>query len=269
MFSTLEKEEIDEYELYQEFNKIKVDNDWINRYDVCKCTSEGTLMESINAKLICPKCHTCIVNDVMTAEDYQLNNMNNKTDLKTLRLFNTYWQPIIGAEEWEFEPNISKDNYKKFMEHLILNNYTTTNRIQMLTHDIIRKYIKDLDLPANLNLHITKILKHLGKPLPYTPPQTEIDEIFKLYVNVIGSYDKLKHKIPEICGAGKNRDNNITRPYYIYKIIEVRFPKTHKMQLLLPFIHLQHSKTLEKNDLIWEQICRDVKIQYIPTCRMG
>lgn len=255
----------DDDEILSFSTEIEKPSGWLDRYDVCKCTPEGTIMQvAADSKLICPKCNSFILNNIINTDDCQIPNMQNKPDTKALRLFYNYWRPILGTEDWD-PKEMPEDDYRRLSELLVLHNYTTVARKLTLRGDTLRKFVKELGLPAALNNHITKLLIHFGMQFPYTPTQEETDIVFRWYIEVIGVYDKIKERISEIIAGAKCRDNNITRPYYIYKIIEAKFPPGHKMHLILPFIHLQHNKTIEKNDLIWEKICADVGIQYIPT----
>jgi hypothetical protein len=106
-------------------------------------------------------------------------------------------------------------------------------------------------------------------PLPYQPTSNETEIIFQLYLKSINVYELIKDRLNEIIPGEKTRDNNITRTYYIYKIIEAVWDNNSPMQTILPFIHLQQSKTIQTHDLIWEFICKKINLKYRPTERFN
>jgi hypothetical protein len=184
-----------------------------------------------------------------------------------MRIFNTYWLPIIGCEDWSVDDDMSKADREMISADIEFKNYSTPVAKKTLTCRVIRTSIKNHKLPNSLNQHITKILIYNGVPLPYKPSDKETDIIFRWYLESVNAYDHIKDTIASLIPGSKSRDNNITRPYYIYKIIDAVWREDKNMRSLLQFIHLQHTKTVEANDLIWEKICETIKLPYFPTER--
>jgi len=241
--------------------------DEASRIDICLCTGKETLMElCINdSRFVCPKC-----NSISKIENYSYIDQSNikiKADSKALRVFNIYWLPIIAAEEWSVENDMSSKDLEEIIDELNFKNYSTTIAKKTLTCGIIRSIIKTRKLPNSLNQHVTKILLYFGVDLPYKPTHQETDIIFRWYLEAVNEYEKIKDSISNFIPGIKSRDNNITRPYYIYKIIDSVWKDNKNMRTLLQFIHLQHSKTVETNDLIWEKICENINLKYYPTER--
>lgn len=236
------------------------------RKDICYCTKEGTIMElsAKDAMFICPKCSSTVKTDVYQAEDQSFNKI--KYDNKALRVFNTYWLPIIGKEDWNTN-KMEPGDLAKLDEYLNLKNFRSKNARSMLTCSELRQFIKDLRLPNALNTHVTKLLIYFGVTPPYEPTTRESDIIFKWYLEAINTYESIKLNLNQIIPGLEERSNNIARTYYIYKIIEAVWPNDDKMKTVLKFIHLQHTDTIYSNDLIWEKICEKINLKYIPTLR--
>jgi hypothetical protein len=243
------------------FNESVVVGQQIN---ICKCTEEGTVMEysNIDSQLVCPKCQSITKINIQINTEYN----NNKRDLKTLRTFTNYWNPILGIEDWSVN-KIDEKDFNELVEYINLNGYDTPIAKKRLTCITLRSFIKYLKLPNILNQHITKILIHFNVPAPYQPTHEETETVFKWYIDAVNSYTTIKSKIPDLIIGFKERDNNIARQYYIFKIIDSIWRDDVNMRSLLPYIYLQQTKTISDNDLIWKYICEDIGLDYYPTER--
>lgn len=236
--------------------------------NVCFCTAAGTAMTLVenDTRLVCPACNR--ISDTYTdISELRVANTSKRpaADAKVWRMFSNYWLPIFAGDEWDINKHITKANLQRLNSCINVQGYNTALARSGLTCETLRTYMGMVGLPSTLNAHTTAILIHLGVAPPYKPTQAETEMVFTCYTLVINTYDKLKERLPELQPGMPSRENNINRPYYIYKIVQALFRHHEKMQTLLPFIHLQQHNTVQANDRIWQFICAELRIEYIPT----
>lgn len=242
----------------------------VPRIDICNCVIGGVKMQlcTQESKMICPKCSKAISvkGTVVDDQQYQAQDggVGRNTGGRVYKTFTQYWDPIIGIERWDVSQ--AQESVDRLITHLNQNGFITLAARKTLTCDLMYKYIKELGMTDKLSKHITRLLVHFGVTAPHKPDDTETKIVYDRYISVLGVYDRIKDDISKMSG-GKKRANNITRPYYIYKIIETTFDKKHQMRTILPFIHLQHRDTVISNDLTWKTICENLRFTYYPTDR--
>jgi hypothetical protein len=141
--------------------------------------------------------------------------------------------------------------------------------LQKLTCEYIRVLLKRIGAPPEMNNHVPTIRKLLTGtygakqmvPTQLTNPQEQI--VINDFSRAIEVYESIKNTEEVLNIFNKTVVTNIKYyPYFIYKIIEYRFPK---YQELLSCIHLQKSATLSNNDKLWKVICRHTGFTYKST----
>ena len=238
------------------------------RIDVCDCAPGGVKMQlyASESKMVCPRCSRAVpVRGTVVDDQQQDGGTVRSSGGRVHKTFTQYWEPIIRAERWDVTQ--AQAAVDQLVGHLNHNGFTSPAARKTLTCDLMYKYIKELGMIDKLGKHIPKLMVHFGVPPAHVPDAQETTIVFDRYIAVLGVYDRIKDNLSQIVAGGKQRANNITRPYYIYKIIEATFARGHPMRSILHFIPLQQRETVVSNDLIWQKICAELHFVYFPTDR--
>jgi DNA-directed RNA polymerase subunit M/transcription elongation factor TFIIS len=168
--------------------------------------------------------------------DHVRNRQKTPNQSET-RHFKSWIERIQGIENKEI-PACDRDKFLACFERDGVRPKTD------LTYKKLRAYARELKM-STYNEHMTLLLRIFsGKSPPllshdeYKRVKHKFDHIMQLYHTVVGATIKPYY------------------PYFIYKAIEAVFKGDKNKLKLLDYIHVQYKNTLQKNDNIFEQICR-------------
>ena len=102
------------------------------------------------------------------------------------------------------------------------------------------------------------------------PPQLSSQQeelMLGMFSRVMDVYDGIINTEEMLYKLRLNKEQSNKRyyPYFIYKLAEILFRNEKWLPDFLECIHLQNPKTLYRNDLIWQDICTSMGLEYIPT----
>lgn len=209
--------------------------------DRCDC-GEQMEINPEDSQYICPFCGlTKQVDGVIFRDDQTYAQAGSKmraNDYSAMKHLND-WLPKIFGEE---RANVPQSVIDKVRAYMIRNKLTLD---QISNARKMREILRDPDVSeTGHNDHTTQIIRRVGGRAPASPTDAERSIIVAKYKIVISHY-------PTIAGANSNIKYC---PYFVFKIIEIFFADNQRMMGALKYIHLQSSKTIEKNDRIFEQI---------------
>ncbi len=226
-------------------------------YNKCSNCNKDMKMISISSEMVCTECGQTTVLSGTVFEDeqfYYQEGQRSKHGSYDSTKHCKFWIDRIQARESKTIPESVINSIKKNIR------YNNIKNVEELTCEEIRKYLRQTK-NTSYNEHVPLIRKIITG---ITPPQLtdeEVQLIILLFSKSVKVYEKVKPF---------NKMNVMYHPYPIYKIIEhiLKDPKMKKRKNdILSCIHLQSRETLIDNDETWEDMCKYLNIEYIPTDR--
>lgn len=164
----------------------------------------------------------------------------------------TFWIDRIQAKERCDFPDDHIAILRKRMNRDRLSN-------DRLTCDIMREYLSDCNLPQ-YNDHAALLMKQLTG---IEPPQLDANEerdITLKFNAIVEMHDKI---------GGSSSTSRKYYPYYLYKIVEQKYPHGDERRKLLKYIHMQADGTVIKKDGVFKSIIDkigdEIGMKYKPT----
>jgi len=222
---------------------ILIDDDLKDKIVLCDCNVINKI--NINKyEYVCPECGKIYVNTI-NASNNNNSNVDKQTKYDFLRHYRIWLDKILAVNDVYLKKHSDKIS---LIEKKIKEDYNLEQQRKKLNIDIIRKYLKTLNL-TKLNDLAPLILKKITNTQCPQLTSKEYIDLENLFIQVMKIYDSIK-------------SDNINRkyyPYFIYKIIEYYFKGNQEKQKILSHIYLQKKKTLVNNDLIWKQMCDNLQ----------
>ncbi len=243
---------------FKKYNTLNIDIEYNDKmYDVCILCKYPLVIEAKTSEFVCKKCGTVEKMYGVVFEDEQLfyqegqRTKNGKYDPSKHCKF---WVDRILARE-----NIDDNKFKDAVKAVKLCRKRDNIRIEQLSCEMIRSYLKELHLTI-YNDHVPFIRKKITNIEPAQLTDHELMLVHVYFSRVIQIFNRIKTS---------NKPNCPYHPYFIYKIIEqILKGNEHasRRKEILSNIHLQSRDTLIENDCIWIQIVPYIsEFTYIPT----
>ena len=213
---------------------------------VCKCGSSNVFSSSFGSELICGTCGTCVftLGDELSYKEEQdivkVINYSYKRD----NHFNE-WLLQFQAQETTNIPNEVIDQLRsEFKKQKIKN-------IKDITHAKVKSLLKKLNLSKYYE-HVPYISNILNGMQPPKMSQALEDRLRMMFKEIQEPFDK---------HCPKSRKNFLSYSYTLYKFCEL----LGEDEFLPCFPLLKAKDKLYQQDLIWKNICNDLKWEYIST----
>jgi len=215
---------------------------------VCKrCKSSNIVYNSIQSDVICTDCGSCYY--------YQVNELSYAEQMETSQIFITYaykrdnhfneWILQFQAREQTSIPDdVIQQLRNEFKKQKIKN-------LSEITHAKVRALLKKIKLNKYYE-HVPYITNILNGITPPTMSQELEDKLRQLFKEIQAPFNKW---CPE------NRKNFLSYSYVLYKFCEL----LGEDDFLGCFPLLKSKEKLHQQDLIWKNICQELKWEYIPT----
>lgn len=218
--------------------------------DVC-CGAKMVVMYE-ESKLICISCGkvkdlvSTIFND---AQLFAMDASKSKQSYAPKRNFSIWMDKILAKGKFD----IPVEDLRKIKNEMKMSGYRP-GAAEQLTIREIRGYLKTVGL-TKYNTHASYLLAVLSGIPPPCYSQTDITKISKFY-------DKILELLSTQSAAKTNTPHC---PYFIYRIIQILWPRDKEKLRLLKYICLQHSDTVRFNDEnYWKPICLQLHLKYEP-----
>lgn len=238
---------LDRYMECIDTNYIKLVEEADAEYHVCQhCLSDHVTMMTNDGYIVCNECQS--VEYIIVDHDKPSYKDPPKEisyfAYKRINHFNEWLNQIQGKETTD----IPEDVYDKILLEI---------RKQKITNmaDISHKRVKDILKKLGINKyyeHIPHIINRLnGLPMPHLSPDLE-EKLRNMFKQIQGPF--LKHAPPE-------RKNFLSYSYVLHKSIQL----LERDEFLSNFPLLKSREKLSAQDKIWENICKDIGWQFIPS----
>jgi hypothetical protein len=215
---------------------------------VCKrCKSSNIVYNAIQSDVICTNCGSCYY--------YQVNELSYAEQMETSQIFITYaykrdnhfneWILQFQAREQTSIPDdVIEQLRNEFKKQKIKN-------LSEITHAKVRALLKKIKMNKYYE-HVPYITNILNGVTPPTMSQELEDKLRQLFKEIQAPFNKW---CPE------NRKNFLSYSYVLYKFCEL----LSEDNFLGCFPLLKSKEKLHQQDLIWKNICQELKWEYIPT----
>ncbi len=222
----------------------------------CSICDEQMSFISRESILECPKCFAQMdAKGMMLSEDQaNIADRNHRSNQYQSRKHGKAWLDALQGLE-------SKEIPKYVITHV--RDCMRKDRIidmSKATCSTIRGYLSKMPKTSKYNQHIPKIRKLVTGIEPPQLTEAETDLFYEYFGRVINIYNSTKKKV-----------NCPYCPYFIYKILEhmLSDPESEdRRNRFFSYIHLQLPNTLNEQDRVWEQICKQIpEFEYKPTIR--
>ena len=215
--------------------------------DTCEnCESKNIYECEITSSLVCKDCG-CSINYLATGLSYhdeQELSKNTQYSYKRQNHFNEWVQQFQGKES----ANIPEDIIESLRYEL---KKQRIEQVSKITHAKVRGLLKKLRQNKYYEHipYITNILTGVRPPemLP------TLEERLRLMFN------EIQEPFDKVCP--KDRKNFLSYPYVLYKFCEL----LGEDQFLPYFPLLKSKEKLTQQDIIWADMCKLLKWQFIPT----
>lgn len=200
-----------------------------------------------------PICNTCgmevLYSDIICIEDHYKKHYSSPFSTKRKE-----HNPYKHCENWLLQlqgketVDISSENFNKIVE--LAKQWFNQNNVE-LSCSVIRNWLKRLSL-TKYNTHITWLRKAIEcacniDGYSYELTSDEVIQILNYFSAVRKQFLNIKHDQTQ-------RRNILYYPYILVKLLSHVIQDKNRLQMLLSNIHFQSSKTVTKNEYIWEQL---------------
>jgi len=214
----------------------------------CKsCKSSNIVYNFIQSDVVCTNCGSCYY--------YQVNELSYAEQMETSQIFITYaykrdnhfneWLLQFQAREQTSIPDeVIQQLRNEFKKQKIKN-------LNEITHAKVRALLKKIKMNKYYE-HVPYITNILNGVTPPTMSQELEDKLRQLFKEIQAPFNKW---CPE------NRKNFLSYSYVLYKFCEL----LGEDDFLDCFPLLKCKEKLHQQELIWKNICQELKWEYIPT----
>lgn len=214
----------------------------------CKsCKSSNIVYNFIQSDVVCTDCGSCYY--------YQVNELSYAEQMETSQIFITYaykrdnhfneWLLQFQAREQTSIPDeVIQQLRNEFKKQKIKN-------LSEITHAKVRALLKKIKMNKYYE-HVPYITNILNGVTPPTMSQELEDKLRQLFKEIQAPFNKW---CPE------NRKNFLSYSYVLYKFCEL----LGEDDFLGCFPLLKSKEKLHQQDLIWKNICQELRWEYIPT----
>lgn len=258
------------YDMFESNNYIPFINEIGNRYSSGKSRGKkvksGDSLITYSKKLInIDICGTCGIRMIMSTNRFNeltcekcgrieqihgltdsLNNYSTLADSSKLGKSSDSCKRFV---HWLGELDGNSEIPKAFLKRVKKNVNDRFNDPKAVRCDDIYSVLKMMG-ESQYNDKIPTIMKHItGKPPPKLS-DSEKDLLTHKFRVIMYCYYTVINNL----GCGKK--NKSYNPYFIRRLLEKQFSKTDEKYKLLKYIHIQGFTTNQKNDIIWNGICK-------------
>ena len=227
------------------------DNDFIDnntiQVDNCKkCNSTNVYENDIDGEIVCQDCGACekYIATRLSYQDEQDISKNTQYSYKRQNHFNEWVQQFQGKET----ANIPDDLIEQLRYEL---KKQRVEQVSKITHAKVRGLLKKLRQNKYYE-HIPYIANILTGVRPPEMPAA-LEERLRLMFN------EIQEPFDQVCP--KDRKNFLSYPYVLYKFCELLGEDQY-----LPYFPLLKSKEkLTQQDVIWKDMCKILKWEFIQT----
>jgi len=230
-----------------ELNDNKKCNNCYNPASVLKIIKSGIYQCSICSSLITMMSNNSIHTDLNPAKVKKHNSYKKIT----------YFESILNKLRMQKKP-------KKFDEIIIdINQYIRSNEISTITPKRIKNILQKIRTEKNklkyrncqqFDIYIFNHLKYQLPSIPIT--EEKMEELLNIAIRIMNVWDNMK-KRDKFKGS-----SFFGHKYIAYKIIEL-YPKYVDYLKLIPLENSNNN--IDKNDRIYQEICRTLGLKYIET----
>ena len=240
----ISKSLIDKYFINLDESYLNI-NDYVENTDICKSCGKGEMISIEHEGLmVCNSCHYSIT-FLIENEKPSYKEPPKEVCFYAYKRINHFREILaqFQAKETTQIPDYVLENVKLQIKKERLNIKQITNK---KAKDILKKlgYNKYYE-------HIPFIKDKLGIRPPIMNPELE-ETLCNLFIDIQGPYAKY---------CPDNRVNFLNYHYTIYKLCEL----LNQKQFLPYFPMLKDREKRMEQDIIWKNICNELKWKYIPT----
>jgi hypothetical protein len=215
-------------------------------YDKCKLCGAQTYLCEVKSELVCSQCGA-LSDIIIVTEKSSYSDPPREVSYfsyKRINHFNEWLAQFQAKEKTELPENI----YHDIISELHKNSYMNLSKLK---YKDVRLILKKLNYNKYYE-HIPHIISVLtNKRAPTLDRKTE--EVLRSLFKEI--------QIPFMNNCPPNRKNFLSYSYVLHKFCEL----LEFDHLLEYFPLLKSREKLHIQDLIWSQICKDLKWQFIPS----
>lgn len=227
-----------------------------NRGYECPSCDEQMSFISRESILECPKCFAQMdAKGMMLSEDQvSIADRNHHSNQYQSRKHGKAWLDALqGLESKEIPAYVIQHVRDCMRKDRVID-------MSKVTCSTIRGYLSKMPKTSKYNQHIPKIRKLVTGIEPPQLTESETDLFYEYFGRIINIYNSTKKKV-----------NCPYCPYFIYKILDHMLgdPESeNRRNRFFSYIHLQLPNTLNEQDRVWEQICKQIpEFTYKPTIR--
>jgi len=215
----------------------------------CKsCKSSNIVYNAIQSDVICMNCGSCDyylqLKELSYAEQMETSQMYMTYAYKRDNHFNEWILQFQAREQTSIPEEVIQQLRNEFKKQKIKN-------LSEITHAKVRALLKKIKMNKYYE-HVPYITNILNGVTPPTMSQELEDKLRQLFKEIQAPFNKW---CPE------NRKNFLSYSYVLYKFCEL----LGEDDFLDCFPLLKSKEKLHQQDLIWKNICQELKWEYIPT----
>lgn len=224
-------------------NSLKID-----KYGCEMCGSNNVFMDHVHSEVVCEECGVCsyFVNQELTYKEEQENceKVTNNSYKRDNHL-NEWILQFQGREMTTIPSSVIEQLRSEFKKQKI-------ESVKEITQKKVKGLLRKLKLSKYYEhaTYITNMLNGLDPPVMSHELEEKIRQMFR----------EIQEPFEKHCPI--NRSNFLSYSYVLYKFCELLSEDQY-----LPYFPLLKSKEkLRQQDVIWKNICNELKWQYLPTC---
>ena len=215
-------------------------------YDKCKLCGSQTNLCEVKSELVCSRCGA-LSDIIIVTEKSSYSDPPREVSYfsyKRINHFNEWLAQFQAKEKTELPKNI----YQDIINELNKNSYMDLSKLKYKDVRLILKKLKYNKYYEHIP-HIISVLTNKSAPTLDRKTEEVLRSLFK------------EIQIPFMNNCPPNRKNFLSYSYVLHKFCEL----LEFDHLLEYFPLLKSREKLHTQDLIWSQICKDLKWQFIPS----
>lgn len=216
--------------------------------DICSCGVKLDI-DHDTGTMNCPLCSRYFESMIVVFNEERglPNHDSQKSKSNTYKVskhFETWLNRILAIEVKAGAPAL----VPKIREYF----HSTGIPRDLITYGIIRNYLKKYKLKDYYE-SVSWLLKEVTGRLPPELTDSEHMDIAYRFDVIIDTFDRIRHD------SDDKPTGRTYYPFFIYKIIQTKFARYPNKLRLLDYIHIQHEKTLKKNEKWYLLILSEAK----------